>query len=190
MSGANCRPFVMLISARIDGALDAARFGQLAEHLAECTSCRAREMSLLAQGQALRAGSAARLAALESSGKIDLTGFADRVLRAATQSEKPAHPTRWERLALSLQERWEHQRLALSASLGVLGAGLAAVFFVLVLPWTLSTHVRPPSVQPELAADASQASIDTIELMRGTTGLVFEVPGQTTVIWVNEEAAE
>jgi anti-sigma factor RsiW len=119
MSGANCKPFVMLISARIDGALDAARFGQLAEHLAECTSCRARELSLLAQGQALRAGSAARLAALESSGKIDLTGFADRVLRAATQSEKPAHPTRWERLALSLQERWEHQRLALSASLGV-----------------------------------------------------------------------
>jgi anti-sigma factor RsiW len=189
MSGANCKPFVMLISARIDGALDAARFGQLAEHLAECASCRARERSLLAQGQALRAGSLTRLAALEASGKIDLTGFADRVLRAATQREKPAHPTRWERLALSLRERWEHQRLALSASLGVAAAGLATVFFLLVLPRVIATHVLPPA-QPEVASDASQASIDTIELMRGTTGLVFEVPGQTTVIWVNEEAAE
>jgi anti-sigma factor RsiW len=190
MSGANCKPFVMLISARIDGALDAARFGQLAEHLADCASCRARERSLLAQGQALRAGSLTRLAALEASGKIDLTGFADRVLRAATQRERPAHPTRWERLALSLRERWEHQRLALSASLGVAGAGLATVFFVLVLPRVLAPHGMPASAQPELAAGGSQASIDTIELMRGTTGLVFEVPGQTTVIWVSEEAAE
>jgi anti-sigma factor RsiW len=188
---ARCAGFVRLISLRLDGVLEGAHAGQLEEHLAACAACRARELSLLAQGESIRVVAAGRLAALEASGEIDLSNFAERVLRAARRDAQ--RPSRWTHVKLALRERWEHQRLALSAALGVAMAGAAALAILFAAP-----HPRPPAERELLAqespspqnAPVAQASIDALELLSGTDGAVFEVPGQTTVIWLSDEAVE
>jgi hypothetical protein len=182
-----CTPFLRLLSARIDGALDGAHACQLEEHLAACGSCRARERSLLAQGAALRAGSLRRLEQLEESGAIDLSDFAARVLGAAARDRRA---TRWERLKLSLRERWEHQRLAFSASVGLVAASCAALVLLLAARHPAVTGGPLLAEQDPANPLAAQASIDDLEFLTGTAGAVFQVPGQTTVIWLADEVAE
>ena len=183
----DCRAFIEQLSCRLDGALESAPSVRLEEHLAGCASCRARELSLLAQGEAVRAQAAGLLAEHEARGEIDLSGFSARVLRA---TEREAHrPSFVQRLAVSLRERWEHQRLAISAGFGLSLAGCAG----LLLLATMTTQRTPSSGSQLLAAQqplGTQASIDTLELLSGANGAVFEQPGETTVIWVTEETAE
>ncbi len=188
MSG--CARFVLLLSARIDGALGGAQLGPLEEHLAVCPSCRARELALLAQGEALRSGAADRLDVLEASGQLDLARFTDRVMSAIdADARSGARPARWSRLALTLRERWAHQRLRFSASLGVALAGAAAALLLLVLPHAASMPSGALLAQ-DVAVRQAQASVEKLELTQGTTGVVLEVPGQPTVIWLSDEAAQ
>jgi len=190
MTATSCSAFVRMLSLRLDGALARAQLGQLEEHLAGCAACRARELSLLAQGEVLRAAAARRLESLEASGAIDLTGFSAQVMRAAERdADQPSRwPSRWEQWKIALRERWQHQRLALSGALGVAAAGCAAL--ALVLAARVPAHGPLDDGLLAVQGVQTQASIDALELMTGTTGAVFEAPGQTTVIWLSDEAVE
>ena len=168
---ATCAVRVLALSALADGALlqafSTAEARELEQHLAGCARCSARLLALRDQGEALRERLLAR------GGALDLTGFADRVLRAVETDRRPVRLG--ERAKVISLEQWALHRQFITAAAGV--ALAASVLLGVVLQ---PVQRRAP---PELLA---QASVDFLEL-DGQAGAVLESPGQTTVIWVNEE---
>ena len=170
---ATCAARVSALSALADGerlsAFSQAEARELEQHLAGCARCAARLFALREQGAWLRTRARARGEA------IDLGGFADRVMAAVEQDRRPVRLG--ERARVISLEQWALHRQLITAA-----AGVALAASVLLGVFLQPVALRAP---PELLA---QASVDFLEL-DGQAGAVLETPGQTTVIWVNEEVA-
>jgi hypothetical protein len=121
---------------------------------------------IAAQGQALRDALAARAA------KLQLDGFADRVLaRVGEQSAAPSRAPVWAR------EMWWAHRGAFTAASGVLAAACVA----------LAVFLSPSRADDELGLLADN-SPQVEEVDFGTrAGAVLQLPRQTTVIWMSDD---
>lgn len=157
-----------LLSRFHDGEVHGSEEAELRRHLADCGRCAARLRLLASQRQLLRDGAEARAAS------IDLTGFADRVMAAVAVAPRPS---RVERFPVVSLEQWRRRKGLLSAVAGF--AAAASLLFTL-----LGRHPAEPPVAEAIA----QASVDLLEV-EGPAGMVIERPGQTTVIWVNDDEA-
>ena len=165
------RALSALAGPALPSRLPAAEARELEHHLAGCARCTARLASLREQGAAVRAHTQVL------GDAVDLTGFADRVLRAVERDQQRL--SLGERARVVSLEQWALHRPLIAAA-----AGVALAASVL-----LGVFLQPPPRQgrPALVLPA-QASVDFLEL-DGQAGAVLESPGQTTVIWVNEEVA-
>ena len=138
----------------------------LKEHALACDTCGPRLTSLRSQRDLLRAQGE------EQAARLDLSGFAGRVMDAVAQdTQQPSLPERAKVISL---EQWRARPVAWVA-------GLAAAACLLVALGLRSGPTR--QVGPELLL--AQASVDFLEL-DGQAGTVMESPGRTTVIWVQD----
>lgn len=168
---ARCEQVIPLIGPFADGELAGRRRLRVEQHLAGCGRCRERQALLLAQAQALREVLARRAA------EADFDGFAERVLRRA-RLEKPAGARR---LPAWLDAIWTAHRRTFAAAGGL---ALAASLMVAVL-------LRPfaPADDAALLADASAPQVEQVDF--GTqSGAVLQLPRETTVIWMSDEAPQ
>ena len=165
-----CTPWrVRALAALAGGELPPSEQALLEEHARGCVTCSARLASLRAQGELLRAQAEAQAA------RLDLSGFAARVMGAvARDTQRPSLPERAKVVSL---EQWRARPVALVAGFS---AAACLLFAVALRP------ARHPQAAPELLL--AQASIDFLEL-EGQAGTVMEAPGRTTVIWVQDPPA-
>jgi anti-sigma factor RsiW len=161
-----CEEVVALLGPLHDGALAEDDGAWVEEHLRGCASCRDRLALIAAQAAALREAVAAR------ARKVDLDGFADRVM-ARVREERPRA---MERAPVWGRELWWAHRSALTAGGGLaLAACVAAA--VLFLP--------ARSDRPGMLADNSP-QVEEVDF--GTRdGAVLQLPRQTTVIWMSDD---
>jgi len=160
-----CGDIVPLLGPLRDGALAGDDRGWVEDHLRGCASCRDRLAFLSAQGQALREALVARAA------RVDLSGFADRVLARAGQDRASAA----ERTPVWAREMWWFHGRAIGAVTGVALAACAA----------LAVVFSPAQTEEVLLADNSP-QIEAVDF--GTReGAILQLPGQTTVIWMSDD---
>jgi anti-sigma factor RsiW len=163
-----CPEIVPLLSPLLDGALPDDDRAWVEDHLCGCASCRDRLALIAAQAEALREALAARV------DKLDLAGFADRVLvRARTERVRAA-----ERAPVWGREMWWAHRRAFTAAGGLAVAACAA----------LAIFLTPsPADEVGLLAENSPQLEEVDFGTRG--GAVFQLPRQTTVIWMSDDRA-
>jgi len=163
-----CAEAVPLLGPLHDGALADDDRAWVDDHLRGCSSCQDRLALIEAQAQALREALAARVA------KLDFSGFEDRVLQrvrkegAAATARAPV----WGR-----EMWWAHRRAFTAAG----GLAVAACLALAVL--------FAPSRTEDLALLADNSpQIDEVDF--GTRdGAVFQLPRETTVIWMSDDRA-
>ncbi len=120
-----CQTFRPLLSPFIDGELPVAARTQVERHMAACKDCTMRVADLRAESGLLRVG-------MEMlADEVDFKDFSTKVLARVT----PEKPPFLERIKLSLQELFLHQR-------GPLLAGFATAMAALVV--TVSVLTRQP----------------------------------------------
>ncbi len=184
MKTGRCQDAVPLLGPLNDGELDSHDRAWLEAHLAGCASCGVRRTFLSAQAEALRQHVAAR------AGQADFSFFTARVMARVAADRRPSFADRasvWAREVLGAH------RYAFGA-----GAGFAAAAALALSVGLRPSPVSLPSAEGALAlASASrgvhapeaeqdrQADIEELEVY-GQEGVVLQIPGQSTVIWVTE----
>ena len=165
-----CNDVVPLLGPLNDGALEADDREWVEEHLRGCSSCSDRRALLAAQGAALREVLGARAAA------VSFDGFADRVM---ARVEKEGRGGLAERAPVWLREMWGAHHTAFTAAASLAAAACVALGVLLA-----------PQQQPDeapLLAEANPPQIEEVDF--GThDGAVLELPGDTTVIWMSDDA--
>lgn len=180
-----CQDAVPLLGPSLDGELPAPDRAWIDEHLAACDSCTSRRALMAAQGAALRERIAARTT------QADFSYFSTRVMaRIAEEQQSGRSAPLLDRASVWVRELFAAHRLAFGAS-----AGLAAALALGVglRPRPIAHQPTEPAVALASAArgahaQADQADIDELEIF-GQEGVVLQIPGQSTVIWVSEPPA-
>jgi anti-sigma factor RsiW len=163
-----CEECAVLLSAFIDGELDATDRFWVEEHLASCGGCRERKALLEAQRDAIRSHVVGRAA------RADLSAVTSAVLkRVAVQRASPPLSVRGRELW------WAHRRRVPAVAAIALAASVAAV--VLLRP----SGIRPPVEAPSRAQIASVDEVD----FAGRPGIVLQL-GQTAIIWLSQERSD
>jgi anti-sigma factor RsiW len=163
-----CEECAVLLSAAMDGELDATDRFWVEEHLGSCRACAERKALLEAQRDAIRAHVVRRAA------NADLSRVTSAVLeRVARQPQSPPLSVRGRELW------WAHRRRVPAAAALALAACLAAV--LVLRPARRGTPV-------EGAAGAQVASVDEVDFA-GRPGMVLQ-SGQTAIIWLLQERTE
>lgn len=162
-----CKPYFALLSPFCDGELTPTERMRVEEHLAGCADCAGRVADLRAESGLVRVGM--ELVADD----MDFTGFAQGVLARVTPHRAPF----WERVRLSLSERWTYQRLPTAF------AGAAAALAVAVLPWALSGRL------PEgYASDHVAVQSVTTDEGAHVAPVVMQTDNGDSIIWVVDHA--
>lgn len=179
-TAAGCERILLQLSAAQDGELSPRQTAALEEHLRGCAGCRARQALWSATADAVRAR------AVAAAELVRLDGFADRVLARVSADERARSnvlPFR-ARLGVAATEEWRLHKVALSAGGGLLAAaGLALALFV-------GPFAPTPEGRPALLAQAGSGATTIQELeYAAPNAAVLELPGQTTVIWVSDDAS-
>jgi anti-sigma factor RsiW len=163
-----CEECAVLLSAAMDGELDATDRLWVEEHLVSCRGCRERKALLEAQRDAIRAHVVGRAA------RADLSPVTSAVLeRVARQPQSPPLSVRGRELW------WAHRRRVPAAAAFALAACLAAV--VVLRPARRGT---PGDATP----GAQIASVDEVDFA-GRPGMVLQ-SGQTAIIWLPQERTD
>ena len=163
-----CEEVAPLLGPLLDGALPDDDRAWVEDHVRGCDACRDRGALIGAQAQALRQALSERME------RIDLGGFADRVI-ARVRADRAGAP---ERLPVWGREMWWHHRGPLTAAAGfALAACVALVVFF--------APGRPDDDDDGLLADNSP-QIEEVDF--GThDGAVLQLRRQTAVIWMSED---
>lgn len=166
-----CEESVPLLGPLMDGELEEEDSAWLAEHLGSCPACTARKDLLAGQRDAIREAVVAR------ARPADLSRLADEVLRRVAQDREPAKVLR---LRVWGAETWRAHRAGISAMAGVAVAASLAVVALL-------SPLRGNTRGAVLLADArTGATIEEVDF-ESHEGAVMQ-SGQTTVIWVDDDA--
>ena len=162
-----CKDVVPLLGPMLDGELPDDDREWVEEHVRGCASCRDRQALIAAQGSALREAFAKKDA--------DFTGFTDKVMARVASDKGRAPAGVWG------SEMWQAHRGAFAAAGGVAVAACMALAVLFVPP------ARAPA--PTLLAVASIPSTQVDEVDFGShDGAVVQLPNQTTMIWISEDA--
>lgn len=166
-----CERFWPDLSPYIDGELDPAARVHLERHLSACQDCTARVADFRAESGLVRLG--LEMAAEEA----DFTGFAQKVLARVT----PEKPPFFERLRLSLDEFFTHQRGMVMTSLAT-----AAVVLLVGLPILILRGGQPEGY----AGAAMELQAVRVAQEAHVKPVVMEAESeQATIIWLVDEAA-
>jgi len=173
-----CSKAVALLGPAHDGELAAPDNAWLQEHLAGCAPCRRRQVLQKTVGLALRQKLTAR------ADQVDLSFFATRVLARIAEDQRTRAP--WgERASVWLREMFSAHGRALGA-----GAALASLGGLLVVAAQVAPRVDRQDQSLALAsarlAMHAQADIEQLEVY-GQEGVVLQIPGQSTMIWVTDD---
>lgn len=167
-----CEESVPLLGPWMDGELPEEDRAWLAEHVAGCAACSTRKALLAAQRDAVRE------AVLRRAASADLARMADAVLARVAADRAPARVVR---LRVWGAEMWREHRGRISAAAGLAVAASLAV--VALLPPS-----RGDSRTGTLLADARNPGTTVEEIdFENHEGAVLQ-SGQTTVIWVDDDA--
>lgn len=162
-----CEEVVPLIGPLLDAALPDDDRAWVEDHVGGCASCRDRKALISAQGEALREALGRRAAA------AGFDGFADRVMARIANDPGRAPVKVWG------LEMWGAHRAAFT-TLGGLAAAACIALAALLLPHDSGAD------DGAFLADAAAPQVDEVEF--GTRdGAVFELPHETTVIWMSDD---
>jgi len=166
-----CERFWPDLSPYIDGELDPAARGHLERHLSACQDCTALVADFRAESGLVRLG--LEMAAEEA----DFTGFAQQVLARVT----PEKPPFFERLRLSLDEFFTHQRGMVMTSLATAAVVLLVGLPILILRGGQVEGYAGAAMELQAVRVASEAHVKPV---------VMEAESeQATIIWLVDEAA-
>ena len=174
-----CQDAISLLGPSQDGELALEDQGWVAEHIKGCGACRERQGLLAAQGQALRE----RMAL--ASAQVDFSRFADKVM-ARVAADRAAHPSLLERLRALWWEAIRPHRFAFAG--GGLAVAAAAALVLLVRPLSPAGDSAAGTDVAVASADRlqpQQAQIEELEIY-GQEGTVLQLPGQATLIWIDD----
>jgi anti-sigma factor RsiW len=163
-----CEEVAPLLGPLLDGALPDDDRAWVEDHLRGCQPCRDRQALIAAQAQAIRDVLA------ERAGKLDFTGFSDRVLaRVRVERARAA-----ELAPVWGRELWWAHRRAFAA------AGVAALAVCAALALFFSPSRDEGALLAENSPQVEEVDFGTLN------GAVLQLPRQTTVIWMSDEVQQ
>jgi anti-sigma factor RsiW len=163
-----CQPFFASLSAFVDGELSASERQVFERHLGGCSDCTGRVADLRAESGLVRVG-------MEMlADPVDFSDFAQKVMARIQPQRLPL----FERLWISLSERFAHQR-------GMMFGALGSAAAVAVLGIALLTR---PS-EPEGYANEKMALHSvTTDAEAHVAPVVMETDTGDSIIWVVDHA--
>jgi anti-sigma factor RsiW len=167
-----CERFLPYLSPYIDGELTPSDRTQLERHLSACPQCTGRVADLRAESGLVRIG-------LEmAADEVDFSGFAQKVLARVT----PEKPPLLERLRLTLDEFFTHQRGMVMTSLATAAVVLLVAVPVLLLRGGTPAGYASEQMQLQAVRVAEEAHVQPV---------VMEAEGeQATIIWLVDAPAD
>lgn len=165
-----CERFWPDLSPYIDGELDPAARVHLERHLSACADCTARVADFRAESGLVRLG--LELAADDA----DFTGFAQKVLARVT----PEKPPFFERLRLSLDEFFTHQRGMVMTSLATAAVVLLVGLPILILRGGQPEGYAGAAMELQAVQVAEEAHVKPVVMEAASE--------QATIIWLVDEA--
>jgi anti-sigma factor RsiW len=164
----SCQPFFASLSAFVDGELSARERQEVERHLGTCADCSGRVADLRAESGLVRVG-------MEMlADQVDFSDFAQKVMARVQPQRLPL----FERLWISLSERFTYQRGMMLGALG--GAAAVAVLGVALLA---------RSSTPEGYANERMALHSvTTDAEAHVAPVVMETDTGDSIIWVVDHA--